>query len=61
MPKNNKEKRTVFEPIEKIAINNNIKSRFWIFKLVSRREYTLVFPFYEEVKLVLRRIRNNKK
>jgi hypothetical protein len=38
MSKNNKEKRIVFEPIEKIAINNNIKSRFWIFKLVNRIE-----------------------
>jgi hypothetical protein len=61
MSKKNKEKRIVLEQIEKIVINNNIKSKFWIFRLVSRREYALVFPFYEESKIVLRRIRNNKK
>jgi hypothetical protein len=55
------ENRIVFEPIEKIATNNNIKSRFWIFELDSRIEYTLVFPFDEKIKLVLERIRNNKK
>jgi hypothetical protein len=47
--------------IEKIAANNNIQSRFWIFKLVSRREYELVFSFYQEIKLVLERIRDNKR
>jgi hypothetical protein len=54
MSKNNKS-------IEKIAINNNIKSRFWIFRVASKLENALVFPFEEEVKLILPRIRNNKK